>query len=316
MPLVRHAARAAPVGLVSAVLFAPVAGSSAPTGQPTPKPPPEAEVRCLDDSVLKVKLLDEKIELVTRYGPVQIPVADVRRVEFATRTPADIAERVTLLIGHLGHPDYDAREKATAELRGYRERAYQPLLKAVKHADPEVGRRAEEAVRFLQQRVPPGHLEVREQDVVVTDDMRLTGRLSGAGLRVLTGPFGEQTLKLSDVRSLKAGGVVAEDVAAAVPAPGNLVAYQNQFGKELVFTVVGATPNGQPAAIWGTGVYTLDSAVAAAAVHAGAVPPGQPGVVRVRVVAPPPQFAGSTQNGLTSSAYGAYPGGGYEFVRR
>ncbi|MBX9579336.1 MAG: hypothetical protein K2X87_03430 [Gemmataceae bacterium] len=318
MPLVRTAARAAPFVLLAGLVFAPAHGSSAPVGQQAAKPaaPAEVEAVCLDGSVLKLKVLDDKLELVTRYGSLQVPVADVRRVELATRIPPDVAERVTLLIGNLGHPDFDAREKATAELRGYRERAYFPLLKAVKHPDPEVGRRADESVRFIQQSVPASALESRDQDVIHTDDMRLTGRLSAAGLRVVSAQFGEQTLRLADVRTLRAAGSGGEDAATASAAPPHLVAYQGQFGKELVFTVTGVTPNGQPAAVWGTGQYTLDSALAAAAVHSGTLRPGQAGVVRVRVVASPPQFVGSTQNGLTSTHYGPYQGGAYEFVRR
>lgn len=319
MPLIRPAVRAVPVALLAAVVFAPAPGTSAPVGQPASKgtpPPADVEVVGVDGSVLKLKVLDEKLELVTKYGTLQVPVADVRRVEFASRTPADIAARLTLLIGDLGHPDFAAREKATAELRGYRERAYLPLLKAVKHADPEVGRRADESVRFLQQSLPAGALEAREQDVIQTDDMRLTGRLSGAGLRVVSAQFGEQTLKLADARSLRAAGVSGDDVAAAGTAPPTLAAYQGQFGKELAFAVTGATPNGQGVGLWGTGQYTLDSSLAAAAVHAGVLRPGQAGVVRVRVVTSPPQFVGSAQNGFTSTHYGPYQGGAYEFVRR
>lgn len=319
MPLIRPTTRVVALVVLAAFVFAPVPGVSAPVGQPTGKTPTptEVEVVGLDGSVLKLKVLDEKLELVTRYGTLQVPVADVRRVEFASRTPAEVAARVTTLIGDLGHPDFAAREKATAELRGFKERAYLPLLKAVKHPDPEVGRRADESVRFLQQLLPAAVLEAREQDVVQTEDMRFTGRLSGAGLRVVSAQFGEQTLRLADARSLRAAGVSGDDAATAAAAPPTLAAFQGQFGKELAFAVTGATPGGgQPTGLWGSGQYTLDSALAAAAVHAGVLRPGQAGVVRVRVVPSPPQFVGSTQNGFTSTHYGPYQGGAYEFVRR
>lgn len=317
MPLVRRPhVRLVPLALVAGVLFAPAHGA-APTGPSPAKPaaPAEVEVRCLDDSTLKVKLLDEKLELVTRYGTLHIPVADIRRVEFAGRCPAEVTERVTGLIGTLNHPDFAVREKATADLRALKERAYGPLLKAVKHADPEVGRRAEETVHFIKQRVPAGALEVREADVVYTDEMKFVGKLSATGLRVLTGPFGEQTLKLCDARSLKAAGVGGGDeVVAAGTAPPNLMPYQGQFGKELVFTVVGVMPNN--GGLWGTDVYTLDSNLGAAAVHAGQVPAGQAGVVRVRIVHPPAAFAGSHRNGVGSAAYQNFPAGAFEFVKR
>jgi hypothetical protein len=95
-----------------------------------------------------------------------------------------------------------------------------------------------------------------------------------------------------------------------------MMAYQGQFGKELVFNVTGPQPNGQGMGVWGTDVYTLDSNLGAAAVHAGLVHPGATGAVRVRVVASPPQYIGSLRNGISTAPYGNYPSGGYEFVRK
>lgn len=316
MPVAAAARRAAPFGLFAVVapLFAAPVAAPAPT---KPGTPPEAEVRCADDSVLRVKLLDESLELVTKYGTLRVPVADVRRIDFATRTPPEVASRVTALIAELGHADYATRERASAQLREYRERAYHPLIAASKTSDPEASRRADEAVRFIQHKLPAGVPEPREFDVVYTDDAKLTGKLTAAALKVQTGPFGEQPLRLADVRGLKVGASTAgEEVAGGPPAPANMMGFQHQFGKELVGTITGPQPGTQGTGVWGTDVYTLDSNIAAAAVHAGVVQPGQTAVVKVRVVASPPQFVSSTRNGVSSTGYGNYPAGGYEFVRR
>ena len=90
----------------------------------------------------------------------------------------------------------------------------------------------------------------------------------------------------------------------AEPDPGNLVGYHSQVGKSFLFDVTGQTDG----AIWGTDVYTSDSALAVAAVHAGQVQPGERKAVRVTIVQPPAGFRGSTRNGVTSASYGAYPG--------
>ncbi len=58
--------------------------------------------------------------------------------------------------------------------------------------------------------------------------------------------------------------------------------------------------------LWGTDVYTSDSSLAAAAVHAGIVKPGQTAIVRVMMMGPKQAFSGSSQNGVTSSSYGSY----------
>jgi hypothetical protein len=323
MPVTRSLLLTVPVSLAAAALFLPTHPSVAAPDRNPPDPVAkpagfEFEVKCVDDSTLKLRLLDDKLELVTKYGFLQIAVADIRRIDFAHRCPPDVAEKVTLAISKLGHPDFQVRERATAELKGYRERAYPFLLKALKHDDPEVSRRADEAVKFIQGRVPPALLEARDNDVVFTDDSKITGKLTAQSVRVLTGMFGEQPLKLADLRSLRSASAVAfEEIQNAPAGPATLAAYQQQWGKEMTFTVTGFIPGqGQQPSLWGTDVYTLDSSLPTAAVHAGVLKPGETGVVRVRIVQSPPVYNAGSRNGITSNAYGNYPSGAYEFVRK
>lgn len=62
--------------------------------------------------------------------------------------------------------------------------------------------------------------------------------------------------------------------------------------------------------IWGgeDRIYTDDSAVATAAVHAGLVKPGEPAFVTVEFLAGRPEYKGSTQHGMTSQSYGNWSG--------
>ena len=324
MPLARsthRVARLVPFALLVSAFVALAQGMSGATpvvqNAPTRPAPTDVEVRCVDDSIVKLKLLDERLDFVMKYGKLEIPVADIRRIEFATRVPSDVSERIALLISNLNHPDFDLREKATSELREQRERAYLPLLRAVKNSDAEISRRADESVRFLLQKVPAAQLEPRENDVIHTDDSKIVGKLVSPALRVQTSMFGEQTLRLSDVRSLRStGSPSVEDLASAVAAPANMMAFQNQIGKELVFSVTGLQGNGQNLSVWGTDVYTLDSNLAASAVHAGVVQSGQAGVVKLRVVASPQQFNGTVRNGVITAPYGTYPSGAFEFVKK
>ena len=92
--------------------------------------------------------------------------------------------------------------------------------------------------------------------------------------------------------------------AGAEPDPGTLVGLQGQVGRSFFFEVIGNTDG----AIWGTDVYTSDSTLATAAVHAGQVRPGERKVVRVTIVPPLSHFEGSTRNGVTSAPFGPYPG--------
>ena len=58
--------------------------------------------------------------------------------------------------------------------------------------------------------------------------------------------------------------------------------------------------------LWGTDIYTGDSAIAAAAVHAGLVKAGETAVVKVTVEQPLAQYQGSVRNGVTSHDFGRY----------
>ena len=158
----------------------------------------------------------------------------------------------------------------------------------------------------------PEQLEVRPNDIIQTDDMKISGRIAAVALKVDTFQFGELSLKLSDVRSLRSPSMVEPE---AVPKnvladPGTLTNLHNQIGKTFHFRVTGSVQG----TIWGTDTYTSDSPLATAAVHAGAVQPGQTGIVKVTIVPPLPAFNGSTRHGVTSSAYGPFPGA-YQIVK-
>src|SRR6185312_4195918 len=95
-----------------------------PAGAPEsskPRASVAATVTYIDDSGMKLKLLDDKLEMTTKYGVIHVNMTDVRRIDFATRVPADVAEKVMLAIGKLNHPEFKVREAATEELKGYRE---------------------------------------------------------------------------------------------------------------------------------------------------------------------------------------------------
>jgi hypothetical protein len=91
-------------------------------------------------------------------------------------------------------------------------------------------------------------------------------------------------------------GFLAED------APNTMASLCDQIGQTYYFRIKGEATG----TVWGTDVYTGDSALAAAAVHAGAVKMGQYGVVRVTVVDPLASYRGTTRHGVTTQSYGPY----------
>jgi hypothetical protein len=113
------------------------------------------------------------------------------------------------------------------------------------------------------------------------------------------------------------GKLTAEDLKAlldqgllASEAPARIQDLCDTPGATYYFRVTGATAG----SVWGTDVYTGDSTLATAAVHAGALKPGETAVVRVRVMPPLAQYQGSIRNGVTSHDFGRF-GAAYSVSR-
>jgi hypothetical protein len=300
-----------PAACLLAALSAAALSGNEPDKKTEQPPPPAApagvEVHFNDGSVLKVMPRDERLEVATPYGKLTIPLADVRQIDFGTRIPDEVSKRIDRAVADLSDADFHKREAASATLLGLREKAYPALLEAAKQKDAEVVRRVEGLLERLRETVPEKDLEFRKHDVVQTADSKIAGHIAGEALKVQTVQFGEVDMKLADVRSLRSLAAAAQEVVArdVLPDPGSLTNYQNDIGKTLHFQVTGAVNVGT---VWGTGVYTSDSPLATAAVHAGLLKAGQTGVVKVTIVPPLAAYMGSTQNGVTTSDYGPWPG--------
>jgi hypothetical protein len=80
-----------------------------------------------------------------------------------------------------------------------------------------------------------------------------------------------------------------------------------QIPRELGETVQVHCPPGCPSngSLWGTDVYTADSSICLAAIHAGAAPPSG-GVVTVHREYGHPAYRGSIRNGVQSNDYGSF----------
>jgi hypothetical protein len=88
----------------------------------------------------------------------------------------------------------------------------------------------------------------------------------------------------------------------AVDAPPTIVQLCDTVGASFYFRVRGA-PDGP---LWGTDIYTGDSYLPAAAVHAGLAKVDETAIVKVTVVAPLQQYQGSVRHGIASRDLGRY----------
>lgn len=88
------------------------------------------------------------------------------------------------------------------------------------------------------------------------------------------------------------GNTCAETFASSKPGPDGQLTCQ-----------CGANAAGT---IYGTGVYTADSSICAAAVHAGAIPAKAGGKVTAKSLPGCSKYLGTTNNGITSVKWGSY----------
>jgi hypothetical protein len=103
-------------------------------------------------------------------------------------------------------------------------------------------------------------------------------------------------LSNAQIRTLLDRGYLAAD------APANMLDLAEPVGATYYFRVSGQ-PEGP---LWGTDVYTGDSSLGVAAVHAGLVKAGESTVIRVVSVPPPAAFTGCVRHGVTSHDFGRY----------
>jgi hypothetical protein len=67
-------------------------------------------------------------------------------------------------------------------------------------------------------------------------------------------------------------------------------------------------PGGKFHLVWGSDIYTDDSSICTAAVHAGRISQQQGGTIAIRILPGQEFYAGSIRNGVESQQYGSWPG--------
>lgn len=88
-----------------------------------------------------------------------------------------------------------------------------------------------------------------------------------------------------------------------LPDPGTLTTYRSEVGRVLYFDVTGTTNR----SIFGTDIYTHDSYLSSAAVHAGVLKEHETGIVKVTILPVHSEFKGTGRNGVSSTGWnGSY----------
>lgn len=265
-----------------------------------------AEVRLTDNTRIMLTLLDDSVPITTPHGKLVIPLADIRKIEFGYRLPDDVLKQIDTAIAALASNDTRDKEAAGARLLKIGPRAYPAVVKAAKSANRDLVIAARQLLEKFQEAFPEDRLPRHDMDVVHTDDAKIAGRIEITGVRVLTPQFGERVLKLTDILSVRATNAEPElEVAVNVQAdPGSMSNFQGQVGKSYWFKVTGNAGG----TIYGSDLYTLDSQISTAAVHAGVLKNGETGIIKVTLVDGQNQYQATSRNGVTSNGWGQYHG--------
>jgi hypothetical protein len=172
--------------------------------------PIKSELRFMDDSLVRVFLLPAQLEVVTRFGKLNVPVHEIQRIDFGVRCPDGLETKIAQAMDDLGSDVYKTREVALKNLVEWGPYAYPRLYKASKSSQPEVAKRATMALERIRAKHPSRNLRLREDDVIVTSYFTMVGRITNAQLKTKSKNFGELAVALAELRSLRSTSTAGE----------------------------------------------------------------------------------------------------------
>jgi hypothetical protein len=165
---------------------------------------PQVEVNFSDGSLVKLTLLDPKLDITTRYGKLTVPLGEVRRIELGIRYPDGALQKIVDAIAKLSDGDYKKREAASAELLAFRELAYPHVRRAAAvSTNPEAAKRAKAVLEELRSRLPEEKLALKDYDTVTTMDFPIAGQIGAAIFKGRSPLLGDVDVKLVQVRSIR-----------------------------------------------------------------------------------------------------------------
>jgi hypothetical protein len=164
----------------------------------------EVEVLFANGSLVRLTLVQEKIDIETLYGKLSVPLRDVRRIEFGLHVPEGMDKKVETAIKQLGSGAYKSREGAARALVVLGVYAHPAVLQAAKSADLEVAKRAAEVLALIRAKVPATELRLGADDRVVTAKFTIVGRIVTPTLKARTEYFGDTRLFLHQLRHVRA----------------------------------------------------------------------------------------------------------------
>jgi len=187
-----------------ALFWLPGAGAQTPDGGKKPDQPGElAEVRFTDESIVRMSILQERLEVATKYGKLTIPTSDITKVDFGVHVPKELEVKIAKAIEDLGSETYKTRELALKDLVVWGPHAYPQLYKAAKSNQLEVQKRVAVALDKLKAKHPAHNLRLREEDIIETPSFTIVGQIITPTVKAKAENFGDLDLNLAKLRGIR-----------------------------------------------------------------------------------------------------------------
>jgi hypothetical protein len=187
--------------LVLPLFFCPAVSPAQQKGKPKVNPD-EVEVRFADGSTVRMVILQETIDVQTKYGKLAVPVKDIRRVEFGLHLPEELTDKIDKAIKRLNSEAFKDREAAQRELVEMGSAAYPAVYRASQSLEPEVVQRTRAVLKAMRVKIPAKELRLKADDLVRTVDFPIVGRIVSPGLKARTSYFGALDLKIGELRGI------------------------------------------------------------------------------------------------------------------
>jgi DNA uptake protein ComE-like DNA-binding protein len=162
----------------------------------------EVEVKFIDGSTVRMVLIQESIEVITKFGKLSIPVSEIRGIDMGVHLPEGMEDKIQALIKQLNSDKFKDRDAAVNALVEMGARAYPALFNASKNADLEVQQRVQTALKKIKAAVPENMLRLSSQDRIITTEFPIVGQIVSPDFKVKTQYFGDLNLKLTELRSV------------------------------------------------------------------------------------------------------------------
>jgi len=164
----------------------------------------EAEVLFANGSRVRMTIVQDAFEVTTKYGKLNVPLKEIRRLEFGIHLPEGAQEKIDAAIKKLGSPMFKERDAGVNELVAIGFHAYPTLVSLYKNPpSPEVAQRATVAIQRIRAKTPENMLRLRQEDIIVTPTFTVVGRITSPTLKAKAEYFGDLQVQIAGVRNIR-----------------------------------------------------------------------------------------------------------------